>query len=152
MERLLVGTLGILPLIPLGTAPGGVATTYLYRALNPAVVTITDEEGLLTSGTIASATPRTVIAFASGWIEPFADEPTQTAQTFSCSLVNSAFGDCVKIIGGSTAPLNSGLPTPLVFQVASTVPPTVTTPIALTVPPTDVFTGPPTPKSSGVFD
>ncbi|KAJ7218515.1 hypothetical protein GGX14DRAFT_595130 [Mycena pura] len=124
--RLLGGRVGTLPL---GTAPRGVATTYLYQALNPAVVTITDEEGFLTSGTIASAkrlAPRTVIVSASGWFEAFANEPTQTGHTIACSLVNSAFGDCVDIS--------------VVLQVSLTVPPTVTptTSIALIVPPTPV--------------
>ena len=54
--RLLGGQLGTLPLIPLGTAPGGVATTYLYQAVNPVVVTTTNEDGFLSVvGTLASA-------------------------------------------------------------------------------------------------
>jgi len=149
--RLLAGALGTLPLIPLGTAAGGVETTYLYQALNPAVVTATNEDGFLSVGTFTSATPRTVIASASGWFESFADEPTQTGHAIACSLVNSVFGDCVNIIGASTATSNSGLPAPLVLQVSFTAPPTVTptSSIALTVPPTPVvLTGPPTPTSS----
>ncbi|KAJ7218516.1 hypothetical protein GGX14DRAFT_695713 [Mycena pura] len=145
--RLLGGTLGTLPLIPLGTAPGGVATTYLCQALNAGVVTITNEEGFLMSGTIPSATPRTVVASASGWFEPFDNDPTQTGRTIACSLVNSVFGDCVVISGASTATGNSGLPTPAVFQVSLTAPPAVTptSSIALTVPPTSVvLPGPPT--------
>ncbi|KAJ7218524.1 hypothetical protein GGX14DRAFT_595155 [Mycena pura] len=160
--RLLAGTLGTLPLIPLGTAPGGVATTYLYQAVNPVVVKTTNDDGFLSVvGTLASATygkllaPRTIIASASGWFEPFANEPTQTGHTIACSLVNSGFGDCIDITGASTVTSNSGLPTPVVLQVSSTVPPTVTPtssirlPVALTVPPTPVvLTGTPTPTSS----
>jgi len=146
--RLLGGTLGTLPLIPLGTAAGGVETTYLYQAVNPVVVTATNDEGFFSVvGTLASATPRTVIASASGWFEPFAAEPTQAGRTIACSLVNSVFGDCVDIIGASTATSNSGLPTPLVLQVALTAPPTVTptSSIALTV------TVPQTPTSSAAL-
>ncbi|KAJ7486775.1 hypothetical protein FB451DRAFT_1534833 [Mycena latifolia] len=91
-----------LPLQALGTAPDGSATTYLYQALNPAVITTTDEAGVLTTETTGVPTPRTIIASASGWIEPFANNP------LACSLINSDFGACV--FGTSTA--NSGAPTP----------------------------------------
>ncbi|KAJ7218531.1 hypothetical protein GGX14DRAFT_595175 [Mycena pura] len=159
----LLGGESTLPLIPIGTAPGGVETTYLYQALSQVVVTATNDDGFLSVvGTRVTTIPRTVIASASGWFEPFADEPTQTGRTIACNLVNSGFGDCVDIIGASTTTSNSGLPTPLVLQVSLTVPPTVTptnssaptvTPssTALTVPPTPVnvvSTGPPTPTSS----
>ncbi|KAJ7218529.1 hypothetical protein GGX14DRAFT_595164 [Mycena pura] len=131
--RLLPGQLGTLPLIPLGTAAGGVETTYLYQAVNPVVVTTTNDDGFLSVvGTFASATPRTVIASASGWFEAFDNDPTQTGGTIACNLVNSVFGDCVDIIGPTTV--------------------TPTSSIALTVPPTPVvLTGPPTPTSSA-FD
>ncbi|KAJ7218525.1 hypothetical protein GGX14DRAFT_437357, partial [Mycena pura] len=125
--RLLGGQLGTLPLIPLGTAPGGVATTYLYQAVNPAVVTTTNDDGFLSVvGTLASATPRTVIASASGWFEAFANEPTQTGHTIACGLVDSTFGECTDYNLGSTFIDGSGLPTPAAFQVSLTVPPTVT--------------------------
>ncbi|KAJ7218519.1 hypothetical protein GGX14DRAFT_595143 [Mycena pura] len=139
--RLLAGQ-STLPLIPLGTAPGGAETTYLYQALNPTVVTATNEDGFLSVvGTFTSATPRTVIADASGWFEAFANEPTQTGHTIACSLVNSGFGDCVDITGASTVTSNSGSPNAEVFQVSLTAPPTVTpsTSITLTEPLTPGF-------------
>ncbi|KAJ7218553.1 hypothetical protein GGX14DRAFT_595242 [Mycena pura] len=148
--RLLEGRLGTAPLIPLGTALGGVATTYLYQAVNPVVTTATNEEGLLTPETIASATPRTVIVSASGWIEAFG-----TGVNIECSLVNSAFGDCVTGTNAVTA--NSGVPTAEVLQVALTVPPIPTSsgvsgvfPINLLVPTLlqAVLAGTPTPTSS----
>ena len=55
--RLLAGQ-STLPLIPLGTAPGGrrgVETTYLYQIVNPVVVTTTNEDGFLSVGTSVSA-------------------------------------------------------------------------------------------------
>ncbi|KAJ7218535.1 hypothetical protein GGX14DRAFT_560872 [Mycena pura] len=152
--RLLAGQWGTLPLIPLGTAAGGVETTYLYQAVNPVVVTTTNEDGFLLEGPSASATPRTVIASASGWFEAFTfanAAPTQPGHTIACNLVNSGFGVCVDIVGASTATSNSGLPTSAVFLVSLTglTPVTPTSSIALTVPPTPVvLTGPPTPTSS----
>ncbi|KAJ7218530.1 hypothetical protein GGX14DRAFT_437362, partial [Mycena pura] len=124
--ELLGGQLGTLPLIPLGTAPGGVATTYLYQAVNPVVVTTTNDDGFLSVvGTLASATPRTVIASASGWFEAFANGPTQTGHTIACGLINSTFGECTGYNPSSTV-IKGGLPTPEAFQVSLTVPPTVT--------------------------
>ncbi|KAJ7218520.1 hypothetical protein GGX14DRAFT_390288 [Mycena pura] len=152
-EGRLLSAQSTLPLIPLGTAPGGAETTYLYQALNQFVVTTTYDDGFLSVvGTRVTTTPRTVIADASGWFEAFDNEPTQTGHTIACSLVNSVFGDCADIIGASTVTSNSGSPIAEVFGVSLTAPPTVTpiTSIAfMTVPPTPVvLTGPPTPTST----
>ncbi|KAE9404926.1 hypothetical protein BT96DRAFT_1015874 [Gymnopus androsaceus JB14] len=97
-----------LALEPLGQLSDGSATTYLYQALNLATITTTNNAGLMTTVTGLSPTPRTIIASASGWIEPFS--PTDN---IACSLVNSEFGEC--FISGTLA--NSGTPTPEVFAV-----------------------------------
>jgi len=102
-----------LPLEPLGTALDGSATTYLYRALNNDRVTATEADGALVIQTTAIPTPRTIVASASGWVEPFG--PTDS---IACRLINSEFGACT--IGTSTA--NTGKPTPEVLQVAPTAP------------------------------
>ncbi|KAJ7663117.1 hypothetical protein DFH06DRAFT_1189373 [Mycena polygramma] len=101
-----------LPLQPLGTASNGLSTTYLYQAVNPATIT-TITDGSFTTQTIASATPRTVVASASGWVEPF-DSPTAA---IACRLVNSSFGECFN--GLSTVPANSGKPFAEVFPIGA---------------------------------
>ncbi|KAJ7634977.1 hypothetical protein FB45DRAFT_910396 [Roridomyces roridus] len=107
-----------LPLIPLGTARGGSATTYLYQALNNKLVTTTDASGLEITTNIPFPTPHTIIASASGWVEPFADN------SIICNLVNSDFGDC--FLGGTVA--NSGKPTPEVIAISqSATPPSFAT-------------------------
>ncbi|KAJ7218528.1 hypothetical protein GGX14DRAFT_390295 [Mycena pura] len=59
----LLGGESTLPLIPIGTAPGGVETTYLYQALSQVVVTATNDDGFLSVvGTRVTTIPRTVIA------------------------------------------------------------------------------------------
>ncbi|KAJ7634974.1 hypothetical protein FB45DRAFT_478502 [Roridomyces roridus] len=104
--RLLEASL-TLPLIPLGTAIGGSETTYLYQALNNALTTTTDASGVTTTVQTPSATPRTIIASASGWFEQFDDGD------IICGLVNPTFGHC--LVGGSMA--NSGSPTPEVIAI-----------------------------------
>ncbi|KAJ7486688.1 hypothetical protein FB451DRAFT_1362971 [Mycena latifolia] len=98
------------PLKALGTAPYGAATFYLYQALNPTVITTNDGAGSLTTQTVTLTTPRTIIASASGWVEPFVNDE------IACRFIDPDFGACVD--GTSTA--NSGAPTPQVFQVAVT--------------------------------
>ncbi|KAJ7795237.1 hypothetical protein B0H14DRAFT_2920490 [Mycena olivaceomarginata] len=114
--RLLVGQVTA-PLQPLGTASDGGATTYLYQALNPGrdIVT-TDEGGFLTTKNIAFATPRTIVASASGWVEG--------SETFaiSCGFVDSIFGQCLDSNEVTTSLANSGLPTPVVIPISEAVP------------------------------
>ncbi|KAK7001710.1 hypothetical protein R3P38DRAFT_3047372 [Favolaschia claudopus] len=111
--RLLAGQ-ATLPLQPLSTARDGSATAYLFQALNPVTIT-TVVDGALTTQTTPSATPRTVIASASGWIEPFGDD-----DIISCGLSDATFGGCVEIISQTNIkPQNSGVPTPQVFRVAA---------------------------------
>ncbi|KAJ7218547.1 hypothetical protein GGX14DRAFT_595224 [Mycena pura] len=153
------------PLIPLGTASGGVATTYVIEVVHPAAVTTTDDDGFLTTEAIQLTAPvGTIVASASGWFEPFFGEQNQNSLTIACTLINSAFGDCIQILHESAITLASGPPTPLVFQVSSTVPPNAvaaavsSTPIdsghpaALTASPTPTssaaVTAPPTPTKS----
>ncbi|KAJ7486687.1 hypothetical protein FB451DRAFT_1534683 [Mycena latifolia] len=81
------------PLKALGTEPD---------ALNPTVITTTGEAGILTTETVTIPTPRTIIASASGWVEPFANGE------IACGFISPGFGPCVD--GTSTA--NSGPPTP----------------------------------------
>ncbi|KAF7303933.1 hypothetical protein MIND_00623900 [Mycena indigotica] len=114
----LVGGVITLPLEPLGTASGGLATTYLFKVQNPVTTIVTDLDGQFTTLVSASLASRTVVASASGWIEGF-DGPKVT---YSCALVNSAFGECALLSGGHATVVNSGLPTPEVFTV-STAPP-----------------------------
>ncbi|KAJ6463142.1 hypothetical protein C8R47DRAFT_1157747 [Mycena vitilis] len=107
--RLLAGQ-STLPLQPLATASDGSATMYLYQVLNPATIT-TIIDGSFTTQTMPSVASRTVIASASGWVEPFG-----TTDAIACRLVNSKFGEC--FTGTGTAPANSGVPTPERFRVA----------------------------------
>ncbi|KAJ7218541.1 hypothetical protein GGX14DRAFT_560877 [Mycena pura] len=146
-----------IPLIPLGTASGGVATTYLLQAVDPLAVTTTNDDGLLTTKAILSTSPfGTIVASASGWFLPFTGNQNKKpfTGTIACSSVNSTFGDCVNIIDEQTMILASGPPTPVVFQVSSTVPPTPTPTSsgALAAPPTPTnsvaLTVPPMPTSS----
>ncbi|KAE9398528.1 hypothetical protein BT96DRAFT_994733 [Gymnopus androsaceus JB14] len=95
-----------LPLEPLGTSGNGLATTYLYQALNSATITTTNDAGLTTTQTGLSPTPRTIVASASGWIEQ--------SNNMACSLVDSGFGEC--FIGTTLA--NSGVPITEVLAVA----------------------------------
>ncbi|KAJ7758455.1 hypothetical protein DFH07DRAFT_449545 [Mycena maculata] len=101
-----------LPLLPLGTASGGVETTYLFQGVNPATVVTIDETGFSTE-VIPSTAPRTIVASASGWFEIFG-----STTGIACSFVNSDFGQCVD--GTSTVPANSGVPTPDVLQLSLT--------------------------------
>ncbi|KAJ7174827.1 hypothetical protein C8R46DRAFT_94226 [Mycena filopes] len=94
-----------LPLEPLATATDGSATVYLYQAVNNAELTTTNAGGVTTT-TFASATPRTIIASASGWFEPNAN-----GGGIECALENASFGRCFNIqSGGVAVPANSGKP------------------------------------------
>ncbi|KAJ7512883.1 hypothetical protein B0H11DRAFT_1947843 [Mycena galericulata] len=144
-----------LPLQPLGTASDGSVTTYLFQAVNNVLVTSTDASGLLTTLTVPSPTPRTIVASASGWVESFTDAD------ISCGLLNSGFGEC--LIGTTVA--NSGVPTPEIFQVSratslSSATPTITFPpsssisgVPLSSDPTDAatFSGKSTPTPVGAI-
>jgi len=136
------------PLIPLGTASGGVATTYLVQVVNPATLTATDDEGFLSLvGTRLSTTPvATIVASASGWVEQFAGGQ---GGALACNLVSSAFGDCIVFNSQATKTVASGPPTPKVFQVSSTVSPvTTTSSVASNVPISAASPAPLTPTSS----
>ncbi|KAJ7249805.1 hypothetical protein B0H12DRAFT_1234624 [Mycena haematopus] len=106
-----------LPLEPLGTASDGSATTYLYQALNNALVTTTNTVGITTQ-TIPKATPRTIVASASGWAE--------SNFGIRCGLVDSTFGEC--FFGTNTVPANSGVPTPEAILIADPTPTSAPTP------------------------
>ncbi|KAF7354278.1 hypothetical protein MVEN_01115900 [Mycena venus] len=98
---------------PMGTASDGSATTYLYQVLNPAEVITTDENGFVTK-TTPSATPRTIVASASGWHEAFG-----TTGAISCGLVGSTFGQCMNEAISTTTLANSGAPTPVVVPISA---------------------------------
>ncbi|KAF5392304.1 hypothetical protein D9757_001569 [Collybiopsis confluens] len=104
-ERLLGGA-ATSPLRPLGTAEGGVETTYLYQALNPAVMSATSS-GIPSFQPTLIPTPRIVIVSASGWREP--------EQSLTCSFFGANFGGCV---GGGRQP-TSGTATPEVLPIIS---------------------------------
>ncbi|KAJ7839635.1 hypothetical protein B0H13DRAFT_1911131 [Mycena leptocephala] len=102
-----------LPLQPLGTARDGSATTYLYEVLNKAVVN-TVVDGSFTTQTIASPATRTIIASASGWVEPFG-----TAGAIACGFIGPNLGSV------SSAPLRAckhRTPFAQVLQVAAASP------------------------------
>ncbi|KAJ7838261.1 hypothetical protein B0H13DRAFT_1911979 [Mycena leptocephala] len=103
-----------LPLQPLGTARDGSATTYLYEVLNKAVVN-TVVDGSFTTQTIASPATRTIIASASGWVEPFG-----TAGAIACGFIGPNLGEC--FIGTTPVPANTGTPFAQVLQVAAASP------------------------------
>ncbi|KAJ7736129.1 hypothetical protein B0H16DRAFT_123855 [Mycena metata] len=110
--RLLPGQL-TLPLEPLTTAADGSATAYLYQVVNNAKLTTQNAAGV-TTVTFPSTSARTIIASASGWIEPFS-----TDVAIECSFVRSDFGQCVLINGTAVVPSNSGAPITQVLQIAS---------------------------------
>ncbi|KAJ7930969.1 hypothetical protein B0H13DRAFT_1960044 [Mycena leptocephala] len=128
--RLLQGD-STLPLQPLGTASDGSATTYLYQATNPKLIT-TDQSGFTTTTTPPRAS-RTIIASASGWVEPWG-----TTWAIACNFVNSDFGQCLNINHTSTVTANSGVPT----QVVLAVQPTSTPVLGTTTPPESTNTVP----------
>ncbi|KAJ7166247.1 hypothetical protein C8R46DRAFT_1192622 [Mycena filopes] len=104
-----------LPLEPLATATDGSATVYLYQAVNNAELTTTNAGGVTTT-TFASATPRTIIASASGWFEPNAN-----GGGIECALENASFGRCFNIqSGGVAVPANSGKPFAEVLGISTT--------------------------------
>ncbi|KAJ7716604.1 hypothetical protein B0H16DRAFT_1613260 [Mycena metata] len=98
-----------LPMRPMGTAEDGSATTYLYQALN--AITTTNQAGFTTLLT-PSATPRTIVAAASGWLE----SPTGSYK-ISCALINQDYGQCVDANDTMTTTANSGIPTPVVIPL-----------------------------------
>ncbi|KAF7337383.1 hypothetical protein MSAN_02264400 [Mycena sanguinolenta] len=106
--RLLPGQ-ATLPLVPLITASDGSATMYLYEVLNPTVVT-TVVDATFTTQTIPIPSSRTIVASASGWVELFGP-----GDNIACGFIDSTFGEC--FIGTSTAPANSGAPTPQTVRV-----------------------------------
>ncbi|KAJ7174825.1 hypothetical protein C8R46DRAFT_1081828 [Mycena filopes] len=124
--RLLPGQL-TLPLQPLATATDGSATEYLYQVVNDATLTTTNAAGV-TTVTFASASPRTIIASASGWVEPF-----DNGDAIECAFVDKDFGRCFQIHAGSAVPTNSGAPITQVLQIA---------------PPSSTATSAPLPSSS----
>ncbi|KAJ6529270.1 hypothetical protein B0H19DRAFT_1083024 [Mycena capillaripes] len=99
---------------PMGTAVDGSATTYIHQVLNPAEFITTDENGVVTKTTL-SATPRTIVASASGWHEAFG-----TMGGISCGLVDSTFGQCWNEAISTTTLSNSGAPTPVVVPISLT--------------------------------
>ncbi|KAF7318606.1 hypothetical protein HMN09_00371500 [Mycena chlorophos] len=113
-----------LSLVPLGTvtdANGGLATTYLFQAVNnQELVTQVDGTGLVTTETLAVTSSRTIIASASGWFEHL--PPVNGVTDFiSCGFFNASFGGCFNGNTATTALGNSGVPTPEVFGVSTSI-------------------------------
>nr|GAT44601.1 predicted protein [Mycena chlorophos] len=113
-----------LSLVPLGTvtdANGGLATTYLFQAVNnQEFVTQVDGTGLVTTETLAVTSSRTIIASASGWFEHL--PPVNGVTDFiSCGFFNASFGGCFDGNTATTALGNSGVPTPEVFGVSTSI-------------------------------
>ncbi|KAJ7876018.1 hypothetical protein B0H13DRAFT_1893843 [Mycena leptocephala] len=126
------------PLQPLGTASDGSATTYLYQVLNPLQVVTTDESGFVTN-TVKSATPRTIIASASGWVE------LNVMHSISCGFVDSSFG-CLDMNPVATK-ANSGQPTPVTIPISG-----VSTQTSLSLLPTPPTTLNPVPSTTETDD
>ncbi|KAF5347149.1 hypothetical protein D9757_014451 [Collybiopsis confluens] len=112
----LVGGISTEPLQAIGTASGGLATTYLYQALTPQVQTVTTGTKNQTLTETVTLT-RTMVISASGWIETPA--PSVVIQ---CSFVSGTDGVCFDQT--STA---SGAAASDVLQVSMPSPPAVTT-------------------------
>ncbi|KAJ7433623.1 hypothetical protein B0H11DRAFT_2208816 [Mycena galericulata] len=103
-----------LPMVPLGTASDGGATTYLYQVLIPTTLVTTDTVGGFSTEISPSTVPRTIIVSPSGWQEPGED--------IACELVNPDFGQCFDT--PSTVPSNSGTPVPHVVLISLSTTPT----------------------------
>ncbi|KAF9075705.1 hypothetical protein BDP27DRAFT_1358348 [Rhodocollybia butyracea] len=107
------------PLLPLGTAADGSATTYLWQVLNP-VVTVFTSNGAPVLTTSLAAGSRTVVVSPSGYVEPFG--PGSFVQ---CQFIDATEGECF----GETGTTVFGAPTPITLAVDTAVP---TTPTSLT--------------------
>ncbi|KAJ7021017.1 hypothetical protein C8F04DRAFT_1274258 [Mycena alexandri] len=94
------------------TATDGSATAYLYQVVNNAKVVTANAAGV-TTVTFPSTSARTIIASASGWIEPF-----DNGVAIECRFVDSDFGRCFQINGSTAVPTNSGAPITQVVQIA----------------------------------
>jgi hypothetical protein len=115
-----------LPLTPLGTAADGLSTTYLYQALNN-IVTDQTNDGVTQVVTLGSATPRTIVASASGWVENFASQ----SHMIACTLINSAEGNCIYVNFASSTTTSIGptvAPFPEILTVATSIPLTTAPP------------------------
>ncbi|KAF7310289.1 hypothetical protein MIND_00402900 [Mycena indigotica] len=88
------------PLVPLGTAPGAAATTYLYQAINQATI-ITKLRGNTKTTVSTTTAPRTIVASASGWIEHVPPN-----RDIACAFVDATHGECYdrKVFIVSTPP------------------------------------------------
>ncbi|KAJ7634976.1 hypothetical protein FB45DRAFT_1002425 [Roridomyces roridus] len=137
----LLGASSTLPLLPLGTAADGSATTFLYNGFNDLAITTTDASGQTTTVTMPFPTPRTIAVSPSGWAESSDTHP------IACNLVNSDFGYCVDN-GNITS--NSGAPTPIVIAIAQTAPPPSFSTIAQTTMVELTSTVPPSTSSASV--
>ncbi|KAJ7435982.1 hypothetical protein B0H11DRAFT_2111953 [Mycena galericulata] len=100
-----------LPMVPLGTASDGGATTYLYQVLIPATLITTDTAGGFSTEISPSTVSRTILVSASGWREPWGP-----GEAIACELVNPDFGQCFDT--PSTVPSNSGTPSPRVVLIS----------------------------------
>nr|GAT45265.1 predicted protein [Mycena chlorophos] len=105
-----------LPLVPVGTAPDGAATSYDYVFVN----------NVVTKGsTVVSTETRDLIASASGWYDiiPGGD------LIISCALIGSGetYGACYNVFPSSTVLANSGVASAIVLEVSGFPSQTTTT-------------------------
>ncbi|KAJ6492100.1 hypothetical protein C8R45DRAFT_191574 [Mycena sanguinolenta] len=108
----LLGGHTTLPLLPLGTADNGAATTYLYQVQNSITIVTTDTRGINVDVPTVSATPRTIAISASGWFEIF------ETHAISCGYADATFGQCQDLNSITTTLANSGTPTPVVIPIS----------------------------------
>ncbi|KAF7326274.1 hypothetical protein MKEN_00480400 [Mycena kentingensis (nom. inval.)] len=118
--RLLPGAI-TLPLVPQGTAPDRSDTTFLYQVVNPTAVAL-QESGIIVTKPTVTTVSRTIIAAASGWVEPF------PLHTIRCSFLTSDVGECLDELKSTTTVGNSGSPRALVIPISSVIPPPRPTP------------------------
>ncbi|KAF7314842.1 hypothetical protein MKEN_00958700 [Mycena kentingensis (nom. inval.)] len=117
-QRLLGGEL-TLPLVPVGTAPAGPATTFLYEVVNNHAVK-TLESGVVQTKPVGATATRTIIASASGWLEIFPG--SSDGRSIECSLVNVTYGECVDRNRTMTTTANSGPARTLALAVSTAMP------------------------------
>ncbi|KAF7331430.1 hypothetical protein MKEN_00021400 [Mycena kentingensis (nom. inval.)] len=116
--RLLGGEI-TLPLVPVGTAPAGAATTFLYEVVNNHAVK-TLESGIVQTRPSGATATRTIIASASGWLEIFPG--SGDGHSIECSLVNATYGECVDRNRTITTTANSGPARAVALAVSTAMP------------------------------
>ncbi|KAJ7140559.1 hypothetical protein C8R43DRAFT_1017474 [Mycena crocata] len=111
-NRLLTGAM-TQALQPIGTTThaGVAATTYLYQVKNTVITQTPNASNDLEPITLTTATPRTIAASASGWVEYF------PSRRIICNFIRPDFGQCVDAGATITTIGNSGTPNPVVLTV-----------------------------------